>query len=118
MGRRADHRLATLRNLAASLILHGEVITTEGKGKQLVPFVNRLLHLARGGKTVLLIRRIRSILPHPEAEIRLFDLAKGMEKHSGGYVQIFKVGRRKGDAAPTVLLRLLTSAPKSAPASK
>ncbi len=118
MGRRADHRLATLRNLAASLILHGEVTTTQGKGKQLVPFVNRLIHLARGGKTMLLIRRIQSILPHREAETRLFDLADGLEKHSGGYVEMFKVGTRKGDAAPTVLIRLLTSKPKSAPASK
>lgn len=107
LGRRADHRQAVLRNLARALILHGEIETTEGKGKEVNRFVQKLVTLARGGPTMASIRRVKALLPDREADIKLFELAPRFKDRNGGYTQLFKTGFRRGDAGAMVLLRFI-----------
>lgn len=113
LGRRADHRQAVLRNLARALILHGEIETTEGKGKEVNRFVQKLVTLAKGGASYATIRRVNALLADREAGIKLFELAPRFKDRNGGYTQLFKTGFRRGDAASTVLLRFI---PEEGPA--
>ena len=47
--RSTGHRTALLRNLAASLIKHEQILTTTPKAKELRPYVEKLITLAKKG---------------------------------------------------------------------
>ena len=105
--RTASHRRAMLRNLATSLFRHERIETTTAKAKELRPYAERLITLARRGDLHarrLVARRIqdREILG------KLFDeIASRYAERPGGYTRILKLGTRKGDAAEISLLSLI-----------
>ena len=107
LSRTATHRRATLRNLATSLFQHERVETTTAKAKELRPFAERLITLARRGDVHsrrLAGRRIadRDVLG------KLFDdIAPRYSERPGGYTRILKLGTRKGDAAEMSLIELV-----------
>jgi large subunit ribosomal protein L17 len=117
LGRKTEHRISLLRNLAASLISHGRIRTTEAKAKELRPFVEKLVTL--GKRDSLHARRhALSILPRREVVTKLFsDVSPRFSERPGGYTRILKLAHRQGDGASMAFIEFVdfkfegTSAP-------
>lgn len=100
LGRRPSHRRALLRNLAATLIRHGHLRTTLAKAKEVRPFVERLVTLARRSDLAAR-RRALQVLPQKEVVRHLFsEVGPKFQTKPGGYTRILKLGPRAGDGAP------------------
>jgi large subunit ribosomal protein L17 len=96
-----------LKNMATSLFLHERIETTTAKAKELRPFAERLITLARRGD--IHARRIAGRKIHDRDVLgKLFDdIAPRYAERPGGYTRILKVDRRKGDAAEMSLIELV-----------
>lgn len=105
--RKSGHRAALLRNMAAALIKHEQIQTTTAKAKELRPYVERLITLAKRGG--LSNRRLAHARLMDEAQERkLFEtLADRYSGRSGGYTRIIKAGIRASDAAPIAIIELV-----------
>lgn len=107
LGRTASHRRATLRNLATSLFRHGRIETTTAKAKELRPYAERLITLAKRGD--LHARRLAATkIQDREILGTLFDdIGPRFADRPGGYTRVLKLGNRKGDAAEMSLIELV-----------
>ncbi|GAB5486660.1 MAG: 50S ribosomal protein L17 [Parasphingorhabdus sp.] len=107
MQRTGAHRQALLKNLAAALIKHEQIKTTLPKAKELRPYVEKLITLAKKGG--LSNRRLaHSRLMDEVQEKKLFgDLAERYSDRSGGYTRIIKAGFRDSDAAAMAVIELV-----------
>jgi large subunit ribosomal protein L17 len=129
LSRSTAHRKALRRNLAASLIEHGAVRTTLIKAKEVRPFVERLITLARRGtlharRRVVALLRDRAMVDkeHPDELLdqsvvqKLFsEVAPRYAQRPGGYTRIIHLPERRiGDAGRQVLLQLVEQTPPSA----
>ncbi|MFC0204150.1 50S ribosomal protein L17 [Novosphingobium soli] len=105
--RTSGHRAALLRNLAAALVKHEQIQTTTAKAKELRPYVEKLITLAKHGG--LSNRRLaHSRLMDEAQEKKLFEvLAERYAGRSGGYTRIIKAGIRASDAAPIAIIELV-----------
>jgi len=126
LGRVTEHRLALLRNQAIALLRHERIETTMPKAKELRPFVERLITIARrgvaaaepAGKTLHARRLVLAELPDVEVVGKLFEtLAPRFAERPGGYTRILRVGFRRGDAAEVAQVELVGSeyTPAAAP---
>jgi len=108
LSRTATHRKATLRNLATALFRHERIETTSAKAKELRPFAERLITLARRGD--IHARRLagRKIQDRTVLGKLFDDIAPRYSERPGGYTRILKVGNRKGDAAEMSLIELVS----------
>lgn len=114
LSRNASHRLALLRNLSIALIEHERIVTTVAKAKELRPFVEKLVTLARKGG--LHARRLAlAKLPNKDAVAKLFnELGPRFADRPGGYTRILKrQERRLGDAGFTAIIEFLKADEKS-----
>lgn len=95
-----DRRRALLRSLAASMLIHEGINTTEARAKELRRFVEPLVTLAK--RQDLHARRLAlSKLPNKLLVEKLFDVyGPRYQARPGGYTRIIKLGPRHGDAAP------------------
>ena len=107
LSRSPSHRKALLRNMAASLFRHERIRTTTAKAKELRPYAERLITLARRGD--LHARRLAARKIHERDVLaKLFDdLGPRFADRPGGYIRILKIGTRKGDAADMALIELV-----------
>ena len=107
LGRTAAHRKATLRNMATSLFRHERIETTTAKAKELRPFAERMITLAKRGD--LHARRLAARkIQDREVLGKLFsDLGPRFAERPGGYTRIRKLGHRRGDAAEMALIELV-----------
>jgi len=107
LSRTSTHRRALLRNLATSLFRHERVETTTTKAKELRPYAERLITLARRGDVHA--RRVagRKIQDRDVLGKLLDDIAPRYAERPGGYTRILKLGNRKGDAAEMSLIELV-----------
>ena len=105
--RTASHRTAMFRNMAAALIKHEQITTTLAKAKELRPYVEKLITLAKKGG--LSNRRLAHSRLLDETQLRkLFDtLAPRYAGREGGYCRIVKAGIRASDAAPIAIIELV-----------
>ena len=105
--RKSGHRTAMLRNMAAALIKHEQIQTTTPKAKELRPYVEKLITLAkRGGLSNRRLAHAR-ILDEVQ-EKKLFDvLAARYAGRDGGYTRVIKAGIRASDAAPIAIIELV-----------
>ncbi|MXO59266.1 50S ribosomal protein L17 [Altererythrobacter salegens] len=105
--RKSGHRAALLRNMAAALIKHEQIMTTTPKAKELRPYVEKLVTLAKRGG--LSNRRLAHARIMDDAqEKKLFDvLAERYADREGGYTRIVKAGIRASDAAPMAVIELV-----------
>jgi len=105
--RTSGHRAALLRNMAAALIKHEQIQTTTPKAKELRPYIEKLITLAKRGG--LSNRRLaHSRLMDEAQEKKLFEvLAERYAGRSGGYTRIIKAGIRASDAAPIAIIELV-----------
>ena len=105
--RTGAHRIAMLRNMAASLIKHEQITTTLPKARELRPYVEKLITLGKHGG--LSNRRLAHARLLDDTQlVKLFDiLAARYEARSGGYTRIIKAGIRASDAAPIAIIELV-----------
>jgi large subunit ribosomal protein L17 len=127
LGRVTEHRIALLRNQATALLQHEHIQTTVPKAKELRPYVERLITVAKrgvkaGGPQALHARRTVGMdIADKDVLKKLFDtLAPRFAERPGGYVRIMRAGFRRGDAAEIALVELVGSEfdPKKAEAAK
>jgi len=107
LGRTSAHRTSMFANMAASLIKHEQIVTTLPKAKELRPFVEKLVTLAKKGD--LHARRIAiSRLRDPELVKKLIDVIgpRYKDRH-GGYTRIMKAGFRQGDNAAMAVIEFV-----------
>jgi large subunit ribosomal protein L17 len=107
LSRTASHRRATMRNMAINLFRHDRIETTTAKAKELRPYAERLITLAKRGD--LHARRLAAQRIHdPDVLRRLFaEIAPKYSSRPGGYTRILKLGHRQGDAADMALIELV-----------
>jgi len=106
-GRNPSQRKAMFRQQAISLILNERIMTTEAKAKELRSVVEKLITIARDDSEHHR-RLVMSRLDHEKSVARLFDVvAPRYEDTPGGYTRISKLGLRRGDAAPMVLIEFV-----------
>ena len=107
LGRTASHRKAMLQNMAASVLLHKQIKTTEAKAKEARKLVERLITYGKKGTTHA--RRLAfAILRDKKATTILFDeIAPVYENRQGGYTRLIKMGYRPNDTSKVVLLQLV-----------
>jgi large subunit ribosomal protein L17 len=105
--RTSAHRAALFRNMAAALIKHEQITTTTAKAKELRPYVEKLVTLAKKGG--LSNRRLAHARLLDDAQlVKLFDvLAARYEGRNGGYTRIVKAGIRKSDASPMAIIEFV-----------
>jgi large subunit ribosomal protein L17 len=118
LGRVTEHRIALLRSQAEALIRHERIETTVPKAKELRPFVERLITIAKRGlaegpKTVQALhakRLVAADVHKPETVDKLFEtIAPRFAARPGGYTRILKLGFRRGDAADMAQIELVGS---------
>lgn len=109
----SSHRKAMFANMAASLIKHEQIKTTVPKAKELKPYVEKLITLAKKSlekpETALANRRRAIAIMRDKDQVKkLFDvLGERYENRKGGYTRVLKAGFRYGDAAPMAIIELV-----------
>jgi large subunit ribosomal protein L17 len=119
LSRTSSHRTAMARNMAASLIEHERIITTVPKAKNLRPFVEKLVTLAKDPSVHhrrLAFARLRS----RAAVEKLFDvLGPRFQERPGGYTRILKLAKpRLGDAGQRALIEFVERTPEEGAAAE
>src|SRR6516164_8299623 len=111
LGRTSAHRTAMFANMAASLIKHEQIVTTLPKAKELRPFVEKLVTLAKKGDLHarrIAISRVRDV----DQVGKLFaTLGPRYRARSGGYTRVLKAGFRYGDNAPMAVIEFVDRDP-------
>ena len=105
--RTSTHRTAMFRNMAAALIKHEQITTTLAKAKELRPYVEKLVTLAKKGG--LSNRRLAHARLMDDAQlVILFDvIGPRYADRSGGYTRVIKAGIRASDAAPIAVIEFV-----------
>lgn len=107
LGRTSEHRLATLRNLASSLLKHKKIKTTIAKAKELRSFVEPIITKAKTD-SVAARRYVASDIQDRTLVKELFtDIVAKVGDRPGGYTRIVRLGQRRGDAAELALIELV-----------
>ncbi|MXZ24637.1 MAG: 50S ribosomal protein L17 [Caldilineaceae bacterium SB0666_bin_21] len=116
LGKASGHSKANLRNLVNQLIEHERIVTTEARGRVMRREAERMVTkakrgLATGGNRVHAYRLLMSRLNQNRASVeRLFEtLAPRYAERNGGYTRMIKLGARKVDSAPMVLVEFVDS---------
>jgi large subunit ribosomal protein L17 len=115
LGRVTEHRIAMLRNQAHALLQYGHIETTVPKAKELRPYVERLITIAKravvdgsAGKALTARREILRDIPDRDVVAKLFtEIAPRYASRPGGYTRLLRVGYRQGDAAELAQVELL-----------
>jgi large subunit ribosomal protein L17 len=105
--RTSSHRKALFRNMAAALIKHEQITTTLAKARELRPYAEKLITLAKRGG--LSNRRLAHARLLDETQLKkLFEvLAERYSGREGGYTRVIKAGIRASDAAPMAVIELV-----------
>ncbi|HHZ82757.1 MAG TPA: 50S ribosomal protein L17 [Nitrospirales bacterium] len=117
LGRTSEHRKALLRNQAEALLRHERIKTTVPKAKELRPFVERLITIAKRGlasgdvmRGVHARRLVRRDIADRAIVSKLFNgIAPRFEKRAGGYTRLLRLGLRLGDKAEMAQVELVGS---------
>jgi large subunit ribosomal protein L17 len=118
LGRVTEHRIAMLRNQANDLILHERIQTTVPKAKELRPFVERIITVAKrsldapegSSHGVTARREVARDIPNRDVVKKLFDtIAPRYVDRKGGYTRLLRLGYRRGDSADMAEVELLGS---------
>ena len=107
LGTDASHTQAILHGVARALFINERVKTTEARAKEVRPLVDRIITWAKRGDVHA--RRLAMGELRDKALVhKIFaEIGPRYEDRPGGYTRIMKVGPRKGDAAPIVILELV-----------
>ncbi len=106
LGRNKNERTGLFRSLVGSLILNGEIVTTESKAKAIKGLVDKIISQAKVKNTQ---RLVASFLTQKSVQEKLFnEVVPAVSKRTSGFTSVVKLGRRPGDAAMKVRMSLLT----------
>ena len=107
LGRTSAQRKALLGNQVTALLNNGKIVTTEAKAKEVSGLADQLITLAKRGD-LSARRQAAAQLADKEVVQKLFgSIAEQFKDRQGGYTRILKLGVRRGDAAPMVILELV-----------
>jgi large subunit ribosomal protein L17 len=118
LGRVTEHRIAMLRNQATALLRHEHLTTTVPRAKELRPFVERIITIAKrgvakgpeNGHTLNARRMVMHDVQDRDVVAKLFDtLAPRFAERPGGYTRLLRLGFRKGDSAEIAQVELVGS---------
>ncbi len=118
LGRVTEHRIALLRNQASALLLHERIETTVPKAKELKPFVERIITIAKRSladtsdpvRSVNARRLVARDIADKAVVTKLFDeIAPRFVERPGGYTRLLRLGHRRGDSADVALVELVGS---------
>ena len=118
LGRVTEHRISMLRNQAQALLRHERIETTVPRAKELRPFVERIITIAKrgiaasspNGKTLHARRLVLRDIHDNDVVSKLFDtIAPRFETRPGGYTRILRLGYRRGDSAEVARIELVGS---------
>jgi len=118
LGRVTEHRIAMLRNQASALLLHERIETTVPKAKELKPFVERIITIAKRSladtsdpvRGVNARRLVARDIADKAVVSKLFDeIAPRFVERPGGYTRLLRLGHRRGDSADVALVELVGS---------
>jgi large subunit ribosomal protein L17 len=118
LGRVTEHRISLLRNQATALLRHEHIETTVPKARELRPFVERLITVAKRGiaagdaekKLMNARRHVSQDLADTKVVDKLFaEVAPRFQARPGGYTRLLKVGPRRGDSADMARIELVGS---------
>jgi large subunit ribosomal protein L17 len=108
LNKRAEHRTAMFRNMAASLIKHEQILTTLPKAKELRPYVEQLITLGKRGS----LHARRQVISHVGGDAKIAakvidTLAPRYGSRHGGYTRVLKAGFRYSDQAPMAVIEFV-----------
>ncbi|HBT47927.1 MAG TPA: 50S ribosomal protein L17 [Peptococcaceae bacterium] len=107
LGRRCDHRKMLLRNIVTSFLREGRLQTTEPRGKEVKRIADKMITLAKRGD-LHARRQALAYLLDEDVVTKLFkEIGPRYADRQGGYTRLVKVGYRRGDGAPLVLVELV-----------
>lgn len=118
LGRVTEHRIAMLRSQASALIKYGHIETTVARAKELRPFVERIISVAKRSlkltdspiHNVNARRAVAVDIFSREVVTKLFaEIAPRYADRSGGYTRMMRLGRRRGDDAEIAQVELVGS---------
>jgi large subunit ribosomal protein L17 len=115
LGRDKDQRKGLRRNLLNDLFRYGRITTTQakadavrGEAEKLITIAKRALAQDNPARGVHARRLVLARLNNRDMVLKIFDeIAPRFETRPGGYTRVRKLGLRKGDASPMVLLELV-----------
>lgn len=107
LGRPSAHRNMMLRNLVTSLLKYGRIETTETRAKETKKIAEKMITLSKRGD-LHARRQVLAYVTEKEVVQNLFEeVAPKYQDRNGGYTRMYKLGPRRGDAAPMVILELI-----------
>lgn len=118
LGRVTEHRIAMLRNQTMDLIRHERIQTTVARAKELRPFVERIISVAKrslnaeqGSARAVTARRVvaQDIADKAIVQKLFSTIAPRYVDRPGGYTRLLRLGHRRGDAAELAEVELLGS---------
>lgn len=107
LGREKSNRRQLLQSLTSSLLLHGSIVTTEAKAKELRGFIEPLITKARLEMTLANRRRLMASLMHAADFTRLVEAAEANKKRPGGYLRLTHLPTTREDDASMMRVDLL-----------
>src|SRR5271156_5049173 len=107
LNRTHAHRTAMFANMAASLIKHEQIVTTLPKAKELRPFVEKLVTLAKKGDLHARRQAISKVRDVDQVGKLFATLGPRYEGRAGGYIRVLKAGFRHGDNAAMAVIEFV-----------
>jgi large subunit ribosomal protein L17 len=107
LGRTSAHRTAMFANMAASLIKHEQIATTLPKAKELRPFVEKLVTLAKRGDLHARRQAISAVRDVAQVGKLFATIGPRYSDRNGGYIRVLKAGYRHGDNAPMAVIEFV-----------
>jgi large subunit ribosomal protein L17 len=107
LGRTSAHRTAMFANMSASLIKHEQIVTTFPKAKELRPFVEKLVTLAKRGDLHARRQAISKVRDIDQVAKLFATLGPRYKGRPGGYIRVLKAGFRHGDNAPMAVIEFV-----------
>ena len=107
LGRTAAHRTAMFANMSASLIKHEQIVTTLPKAKELRPFVEKLVTLAKRGDLHARRQAIAQVRDVAQVGKLFAVLGPRYKDRAGGYIRVLKAGYRHGENAPMAVIEFV-----------
>jgi len=113
LGRTTTHRNAMFANMAASLIEHEQIVTTLPKAKEMKPFMDKLITLAKRGDLHARRQAISKVRDVDQVGKLFETLGPRYAERAGGYTRVLKAGFRHGDNAPMAVIELVDRNPEA-----
>ncbi len=106
LGMVTEHRVATLRSMVTSLLAHEKIQTTEARAQEVRRLAEQMITLAKQGD-LHARRQVMQVVTDEDVARKLFEtIAPRYAERAGGYTRVYRLGTRRGDGAPLVLLEL------------